>query len=212
MSLRPGTRAVLLCVLGTVVALTTAGCSAVPVTHSDGPNAAHATSRAVAAKRQVCGNTVAGPSSPPEGAVVVRPGGSCTLVLGADSTELCVQPGISHEPLYDDCRWKTKRVDIHDNVFIHDPAVVGRSEFAGRMAVLSNYGTHPDWSPYQGTGIQEAITFSQHNRWHDNTCVGPWSFVAYGTARTLSRSQWQAPPYSQDRGSTFEPLPDGGSC
>jgi hypothetical protein len=71
------------------------------------------------------------------------------------------------------------------------------------MALLSNYGTYPDWSPYRGEAVQEAITFEQDNRWHDNTYIGPWTFVAFDTSRMLDPSQWRAAPYEQDEGSTF---------
>ena len=71
------------------------------------------------------------------------------------------------------------------------------------MAVLSNYGTYPDWSPYQGERVAEAITRKQHNRWHDNVYVGPWKFVAHDPSRVLDSGQWQGTPYRQDAGSTF---------
>lgn len=129
-----------------------------------------------------------------------------------DSTaQLCSQPGIATEPRYSDCRWKTQRVDIHDNTFVHDPAVVGcEPGLTGRMAVLSNYGTYPDWSPYRGTVIQEAITFAQRNRWHDNDYVGPWMFTAYDTGRLLDQAGWRAAPHRQDNGSTFTGARDRG--
>jgi hypothetical protein len=76
------------------------------------------------------------------------------------------------------------------------------------MALLSNYGTFPDWSPYKGTVIQEAITFQQDNRWHDNSYAGPWTFVAHDTSRTVDPAGWRAGPYSQDACSSF----DGGSA
>ena len=71
------------------------------------------------------------------------------------------------------------------------------------MAVLSNVGTFPDWSPYRDQVVQEAITWRQDNRWHDNTYTGPWTFMAHDTGVLLRPTQWQADPYNQDRGSTF---------
>lgn len=127
--------------------------------------------------------------------------GECTLLV--KDTGRCARPAIASAPLYADCRWKTQRVDIHDNRFVLDKSAVGCAEGCDRMAVLANYGTYPDWSPYQGERVAEAITREQHNRWHDNVYVGPWTFVAHDPSRVLDSGQWQAMPYRQDEGSTF---------
>lgn len=126
---------------------------------------------------------------------------SCTLLV--PDTARCSQPGISSEPLYSDCRWRTQRVDIHHNRFALDPAAVHCHVTCGRMALLSNFGTYPDWSPYDGDVVQEAITQGQDNRWHDNTYVGPWTFMPFDTSRVLDPVEWQLAPYGQDEGSTF---------
>ncbi|MPY30284.1 right-handed parallel beta-helix repeat-containing protein [Streptomyces adustus] len=133
--------------------------------------------------------------------------GDCTLLV--KDKKRCAQPGIDTAPLYADCRWKTQRVDIHDNRFVLDKSVVDCTVKCDRMAVLANYGTYPDWSPYQGERVAEAITRTQHNRWHDNVYVGPWSFVVHDPSRILDSAQWQATPYRQDTGSTFR-AQDGG--
>ncbi|MBN0048883.1 right-handed parallel beta-helix repeat-containing protein [Streptomyces actuosus] len=133
--------------------------------------------------------------------------GTCTLLV--KNTARCVQPAIATAPLYADCRWKTQWVDIHDNRFVLDKSVVDCTVQCDRMAVLANYGTYPDWSPYQGERVAEAITRTQHNRWHDNVYVGPWTFVAHDPSRTLDPGQWQGTPYQQDAGSTFRAR-DGG--
>ncbi|MFD6904467.1 right-handed parallel beta-helix repeat-containing protein [Streptomyces sp. NPDC060077] len=133
--------------------------------------------------------------------------GDCTLLV--EDTDRCVRPGIATAPLYADCRWRTQRVDIHDNRFVLDKSVVDCAVKCDRMAVLANYGTYPDWSPYQGERVAEAITHGQHNRWHDNVYVGPWKFVAHDPSRVLDPGQWQAAPYRQDEGSTFRAR-DGG--
>jgi hypothetical protein len=128
--------------------------------------------------------------------------GSCTRLV--ESVADCAQPGIASEPLYSDCRWKTQRVDIHDNTFSFTPSAVGCSPFAGRMAVLSNYGTFPDWSPYQGEVIQQAIALDQDVRWRDNRYSGPWTFMLSEFGRSFGVAEWQGDPYRQDAGSTFE--------
>ncbi len=126
--------------------------------------------------------------------------GYCTKLTSASS---CVAGKIASSPAYADCRWKTQRVDIHGNTFRFDPARVGCTSFCGRMAVLSNFGTFPDWSPYKGNVVADAITFAQDNHWHGNTYSGPWTFVAHDTSKTLSPSAWQAAPFSQDTCSSF---------
>ncbi|MEU0398680.1 right-handed parallel beta-helix repeat-containing protein [Streptomyces sp. NPDC006197] len=133
--------------------------------------------------------------------------GYCTLLV--KETGRCARPGITTAPLYADCRWKTQRVDIHHNRFVLDKSVLDCAVLCDRMAVLSNEGTSPDWSPYKGDRVARAITLRQDNRWHDNAYVGPWTFVAHDAGRTLRSGQWQGAPYGQDAGSTFRTR-DGG--
>ncbi|MGW5860589.1 right-handed parallel beta-helix repeat-containing protein [Streptomyces sp. NPDC055239] len=133
--------------------------------------------------------------------------GDCTLLV--KDKDRCAKPSIAKAPLKADCRWKTQRVDIHDNRFVLDKSVVKCTERCDRMAVLGNYGTYPDWSPYKGEGVAEAITLKQHNRWHDNVYLGAWQFVAHDPSRVLDSGQWQRAPYEQDADSTFSPRAGG---
>ncbi|MEU3597625.1 right-handed parallel beta-helix repeat-containing protein [Streptomyces sp. NPDC006798] len=133
--------------------------------------------------------------------------GDCTLLV--DKPERCVRPGIGTAPLLSDCRWKTQRVEIHDNRFVLDKSAVGCTVKCDRMAVLANYGTFPDWSPYQGEGVARAITHEQRNRWYGNVYVGHWHFVAHDPSRVLDFGQWQSLPYQQDTGSTLDPRAGG---
>jgi parallel beta-helix repeat protein len=128
----------------------------------------------------------------------------CTLLA---KTSECVQPGIAKEPLYSRCRWKTQHLNIHHNTFTHDPTVIGCTTYCGRSALFANFGTWPDWSPYKGNVIQQAITFRQDNRWRDNTYLGPWRFTPYDMGHSDPPAVWQAAPYSQDGGSTFNGSP-----
>nr|WP_202539654.1 right-handed parallel beta-helix repeat-containing protein [Streptomyces sp. SID8379] len=125
----------------------------------------------------------------------------CTLLV--KDVDRCAQPRIASDPLYDDCRWKTQRVDIHDNRFVLDRSVVKCLDGCDRMGLLSNYGTYPKWSPYKGEKVARAITTEQDNRWHDNTYVGPWKFVTQDTSRVLGFTKWRGKPYGQDKGSTI---------
>lgn len=133
-------------------------------------------------------------------------GGYCTKG-GAATLDTCVQGVIENAPYYSDCRWKTQNVLVHHNEFHHDPSAIegcAGSPSCGRHGILSNYGTYPKWSPYKGTVISEAITFGQNNHFEDNAYFGPWGFTAYDPGRKLTREEWQAAPYGQDQGSTFD--------
>jgi hypothetical protein len=139
------------------------------------------------------------------------PGNPCNRLV--PSKPECSQPGIATKPLYDDCRWKTQRVDVHDNQFTFVPTSAGCGiSTSPRMAVLANYGTYPGWSPYKGMRIQQSITFQQDNRWHDNAYRGPWTFTAFDTGHSPNVAEWQAEPYRQDMGSTFSNNPPAGGC
>ncbi|MFV2119556.1 right-handed parallel beta-helix repeat-containing protein, partial [Streptomyces sp. Act-28] len=127
--------------------------------------------------------------------------GDCTLLV--EDPARCAQPAIATAPLHADCRWRTQRVDIRGNLFALDRSVVGCTAKCDRMAVLANYGTYPDWSPYRGERVAEAITHGQHNRWRDNVYLGSWKFVVHDPSRVLDAGQWQDTPYLQDVGSTF---------
>jgi parallel beta-helix repeat protein len=135
---------------------------------------------------------------------------SCTPVVPGVAS--CAQPGIATAPLFDDCRWKTQRVLVRGNTFEFDSETPGCLSMCGRMAVLSNYGTYPDWSPYKAWTVSDAITLNQGNRWSDNLYYGPWTFVPHDTGRSLSFAAWQAAPYNQDTCSNFNDAPIPASC
>jgi hypothetical protein len=132
--------------------------------------------------------------------------GYCTLVNPSVVTaSSCNSTNINSEPYYSDCRWKTQNVKVHHNTFKMNRANFFDCppEMCGRNAVFSNYGSFPDWSPYQGDVICNAITFDQGNKFSDNTYVGGWNFTAFDTGRFLTPTAWQAAPYNQDTDSTF---------
>ncbi len=124
---------------------------------------------------------------------------------GAATMTTCVPGTVGAQPYYSDCRWKTQNVSVTNNEFHMNPAAVANcnTAFCGHTGLLSQWGTYPDWSPYQRTVIQEAITFNQNNHWANNTYFGPWQFMPYDTSRLGSFATWQAGPYSQDSGSTL---------
>lgn len=130
--------------------------------------------------------------------------GYCTLG-GAATLTTCIPGLITAPPFYSDCRWKTQNVSVKGNDFRVDRAAIGcTTDLCATQGVLSNYGTYPSWSPYQGRAIQDAIVFSQNNRFSANHYTGGWTFTAYETGRHLTWSQWTTAPYSQDPAGTYE--------
>jgi hypothetical protein len=111
------------------------------------------------------------------------------------------------EPYLRDCRWSTQHLRVHDNAFRFSPAAVGPDcipqNLCGFSALMSNYGTYPDWSPYRGTVVEEWVTLRQDNVWSDNSYTGPWRFMAREQGNEVSWDEWRSAPYSQDRGSTL---------
>jgi hypothetical protein len=135
--------------------------------------------------------------------------GECTLVNPRAVTErTCNADNIREEPYFTDCRWKTQNVEIHDNVFEHSPSRIGQEctfdNACGVMAIMSNYGTYPDWSPYTARTVQEAVTYEQGNVFRDNTYRGSWRFMPFEQNRLVSFDEWREAPYEQDSGSIFE--------
>lgn len=133
--------------------------------------------------------------------------GTTTLVNPGVATEAaCGDPDlIGTDPYYDDCRWKTQRLRVTHNSFVHRPQRMGPRCTAARQCgyngVFSNYGTFPDWSPYQGIVVEQAITFEQDNLWRENRYRGPWRFMALELGNRISWKVWRGPRYGQDRGS-----------
>jgi hypothetical protein len=50
---------------------------------------------------------------------------------------------------------------------------------------------------------ETSYTFHRENVRHDNSSVGPWTFVAYETGSGFDVGRWQSKPYLQDAGSSF---------
>lgn len=137
----------------------------------------------------------------------------CTIVNPAATLTTCDDPAeggsIDQEPFYSDCRWKTQNVHVHDNVFSMDRDSIPQcttNKACGFQGVFANVGSDPDWSPYLGSGTQQAITFDQNNVFSDNTYIGDWYFKAREQDKIYNFSIWQSPPFSQDVGSTFNGL------
>lgn len=133
--------------------------------------------------------------------------GECTLVnKDVVTAESCNPASIQREPYYSDCRWKTQNVKVHDNSFVRSERAPGVDcsflDGCGVMAVISNYGTYPDWSPYKARTVQRAITFRQNNTFYDNNYRGDWRFMALELGHVKTFAEWRAAPFRQDAGSS----------
>jgi hypothetical protein len=127
--------------------------------------------------------------------------GYCTLHFGKGyDVAPCSQPNISADAAA--CRWKSQNVLVSQNLFVLNKEHIDcSSRQCGHNAVFANAGSAPTWSPYLGSTVQEAITFTQNNVFLDNSYVGDWTFVAYELGREVDWETWRGTPYSQDSGS-----------
>lgn len=140
-----------------------------------------------------------------------KPYNLCTKLIAA-STGNCSAGTINNAPYYNDCRWHTQNVYVHNNTFTIDPTHFPAGDQNCVPAcvvsgVFSNQGSYPSWSPYQAVhAIDDAITFHQNNVWSNNQYTGPWSFKVhdqFDPNTLIGFNAWQAAPYSQDVGSTL---------
>lgn len=114
---------------------------------------------------------------------------------------------ISEPEFKENCRWHAKNIEVTDNEFYFDDTVVpcGGSGYCGVQALMVTGEDNLKWSPYTVTGLQNDVMFNNGNRFANNHYYGKWRF-AKGWGERISFAAWQAAPYNQDAGSTF----DGG--
>jgi hypothetical protein len=132
------------------------------------------------------------------------------------SAKTCTPANITTQPYFDDCRWKTQNVQVHNNLFSLDPShlptTCSSQSGCGYNGLFANFGTYPAWSPYKGTVIEQAVALQQNNRFYGNVYSGPWSFVVPAQGSRANWATWQGAPYSQDTDSVIKlPTPSGGS-
>jgi hypothetical protein len=123
--------------------------------------------------------------------------GYCPL---SASDAQCGEGVIADEPSYSACRWRTQNVTVAHNVFEFDRAAVGCDE-CGANSIIANYGTWPEWHPYQGDVVQVAITTRQDNRFVANTYRGDWQFIYFDQGSFVTGTEWAAA--GQDTTSTM---------
>ena len=137
---------------------------------------------------------------------------ACTLVSPSATVSSCGSARLIRlAPYRSDCRWETKNVLVAGNVFAFSQAGVGPrctpSNGCGLQGLFSEYGTYPSWSPYQGTLVEQHITYDQHNRFAANSYIGPWEFMAYQQGNIAGWLKWTTGSYRQDQGSSLRLSP-----
>jgi len=98
---------------------------------------------------------------------------------------------------------------VTGNLFDFAPGNIGATcttgNYCGFNGVFSQFGSI---YPFQGTTVENNITFHQGNLFSGNTYCGPWQFDALVQGNVDSWATWQGSPYSQDAGSSI----NGASC
>ena len=75
------------------------------------------------------------------------------------------------------------------------------ARLCGFSGLMSQYGTYPDWSPYQRTVVEQQVAFEQNNLWAHNRYRGPWRFMVMELGNSVTWEDWHGATYDQDRGS-----------
>jgi hypothetical protein len=135
-------------------------------------------------------------------------GSYCTLHFGDGyDPEPCSQGRIESVDDVFLCRWPTENVLVAGNHFELDKDAVGCAGTwqCGLSAIVANYGSYPDWSPFPATVIQERITYEQNNRFEDNVYIGEWGFNPLEPGNLVTWDEWRQAPFGQDSGSSWQP-------
>ena len=137
--------------------------------------------------------------------------GATTLVApGVATAAACGTAAVVRtKPYVDDCRWKTQHVRVEDNRFVlhpdHIPGCTAAASGCGFVGLFSQWGTYPDWSPFKGAVVEDAVTLHQDNRFTGNSYAGPWRFMVHELGNAVEWDAWRSAPYAQDAGSTLTP-------
>ncbi|HSW91348.1 MAG TPA: right-handed parallel beta-helix repeat-containing protein [Candidatus Saccharimonadales bacterium] len=121
-----------------------------------------------------------------------------------NSTHPCYT-NIGSAPYTTDCRWNSQNVQVFDNQFkFDDNEVPCAGTYCGVHALFATGDNNIPWAPsaYNISTIQNKIMFGANNKFFDNTYIGDWKF-AKGYGEKIYFNEWQAAPFNQDQGSTF---------
>lgn len=135
-------------------------------------------------------------------------GDYCTLYFGNGYDPApCNEANIGKLADKYQCRWSTQNVLVENNEFRLDKNAVGQGcvgdYWCSTIAIFSNYGTYPSWSPFKAYTIGDRITLNQNNVFRNNKYYGDWKFkVRDQGTDPVDWNTWRAAPYNQDAGST----------
>jgi len=121
-----------------------------------------------------------------------------------NSTHPCYT-NVGSAPYTVNCRWNSQNVQVFENEFRFDSAVVPcAGTYCGVHALFATGADNIPWAPaaYGIAAIQNKIMFTANNKFFNNTYVGDWRF-AKGYGEKIYFNEWRAAPFSQDAGSTF---------
>lgn len=125
-----------------------------------------------------------------------------------NNTHPCYTQIASSTQLQKDCRWHAQNITVHNNEFHITPAnIPGCSsiQYCGTMSLWSTGADNLPWALpfYAVSTVQNNVVNNQNNHWTNNKYFGPWKMLV-GNSLPITISQWQAAPYNQDAGSSFQ--------
>lgn len=113
---------------------------------------------------------------------------------------------IADEPYTEDCRWHSKNVKVFNNEFRFDEDNVPcAGTYCGVNALIATGSDNIPWDPvaYNVANIQNDVMFNNNNSFFNNAYHGNWGF-SKGYGEKVYFDTWQAAPFMQDSGSTFD--------
>lgn len=151
------------------------------------------------------GNTSTSYCTPFVSPTILSTAGNTGYPNPIDSSHHCYTD-IGTAPYTFDCRWHSQNVQVYNNEFRFDDTVVPcAGTYCGVQALFATGANNIPWAPaaYNVSNVQNDVMFNNNNKFHDNTYVGNWRF-AKGSGEKIYFPAWQAGPYLQDTGSTFD--------
>jgi hypothetical protein len=115
---------------------------------------------------------------------------------------------ITTAPYIENCRWHSQNVQVFNNEFRFTEANVPcAGTYCGVQALIATGADNIPWDPadYNVANVQNDVMFNNDNKFYNNTYHGNWRF-AKGFGEKIFYDTWQAGPYLQDSGSTFDGL------
>ena len=122
-----------------------------------------------------------------------------------NSTHPCYT-NVGSAPYTTNCRWNSQNVQVFENEFRFDDAVVPcAGTYCGVHALFATGDDNISWAPaaYNIATVQNRVMFGANNKFFNNTYIGNWRF-AKGYGEKIYFNEWRSTPFSQDTGSTFD--------